>query len=48
MQHEKHDVSQRPKEPYATPKLIVYGTVEKITEYVSGENTDQFGGSMPG
>jgi hypothetical protein len=47
MKPEKKDVSQE-KLPYDTPKLTVHGDVEEITQYVSGENTDQFDGSAPG
>lgn len=29
--YEKKDVKKSPKRPYQTPKLTVYGTIEKIT-----------------
>jgi hypothetical protein len=33
------------KKPYATPKLVVHGNVEKITEALGGEPVDGLRGS---
>ena len=35
------------KTPYFAPKLVNHGTVQQITQAVSGADTDTVGGSMP-
>jgi hypothetical protein len=34
-----------PRKPYAAPRLLVHGTVEKITQNPDGAATDGLGGS---
>lgn len=35
-----------PKEPYSTPKLTIYGTVEEVTKAI-GAHAQPDGGSFP-
>jgi hypothetical protein len=35
----------QPKRPYATPRLVVHGTVETITQSPGGAHTDGIEGS---
>jgi len=44
----KTQEEQTPKKPYSKPELTVHGDVEEITQYISGQNSDDFGGSQPG
>jgi len=34
------------KEPYSTPKLTIYGTIEKLTKAIGPKNSGD-GGSFP-
>jgi len=47
-QSDKSESRQKPKKLYAAPELTVHGTVEEITQYIGGNPTDQFGGSVAG
>jgi hypothetical protein len=41
VESEEKNAQQQPKEPYATPELIVHGSVETITEEIgSGSRAD--------
>jgi hypothetical protein len=37
---EEEEVQQHLKAPYDAPRLVVHGTVETITQYTAGQQTD--------
>jgi len=46
MNAEEEGREKQVKKPYESPKLVMHGTVEKITELISGSITDLMGGSQ--
>ena len=44
----KAEAQRKPKMPYATPKLIAHGSVEKITQDIGGVGSDGVIGSWTG
>ena len=42
----KPEAEPEPKEPYSTPKLTIYGTVEEVTKAI-GAHAQPDGGSFP-
>jgi hypothetical protein len=47
MEFKKNDAQEQPKEPYASPKLIVHGNVEEITKNIGDQGNDGQIGSQP-
>jgi hypothetical protein len=43
----KRSAELRCKEPYATPKLTIYGTIEQLTKAVNIRGTPDGGSSPP-
>ena len=47
-QNAASDDAKPGKQSYEVPRLIVHGTIERITEAVGGAATDGLGGSLIG
>jgi hypothetical protein len=46
--HDREAVQAPLRKPYATPRLMVHGTVEEITRSIGTKGTDGVIGSRPG